>query len=439
MAAMGVRDSLLARLLGNADKFSDEQILQTISMLVEHGVKHGATDIHIEPQERFILVRYRIGGNLKGVYKLPLGALSSVVTQVKRLAHLNPDTTDTPQEGHYATLVDGNDLELTVTTLPVLGGEKVVLHITRHLTSAPSLSELGFWGAPLTELNDALAYNNGLLVVAAPRQNGKTTTMHSMLQLLNTPAVSIATVESTIEYRLNGASQTRVRPQHGITFLEGLQAALNQDPNIVLIGSLPDRPTTDLAVQAAVGGHCIIASTYADTACSAASHLVAFGSEPLLLTTALRATVSQRLVRKLCQHCRERYIPSPQHIEEIETTFAISSVTGHRRVNELEQQAAKAGIDHNTHVNTTPAHITGLWRAAESGCEHCGHSGYAGIVAITEVLVITDPIRNLMLKAAPANLIHRQALTEGFLPMGLDGLVKALRGQTTVEEVLRVL
>lgn len=434
---MGVKDSFLGKLLSSADKFSDEQVSQTINMLVEHAVEHHASDIHIEPHERFVLVRYRINGTLRGVHKLPIASQEAVTAQIKDLAHMRIDDTQIPQTGQYATLVGGEQFEVQVNTLPVLGGEKIVLHINRRLSKPLPLESLGFWGQDTKLVRDTLAHSHGLVLVAAPRRNGKTTTMHSMLQMLNIPAVSIATIESSIEYRLPGASQTQIRPQRGVTFFEGLQAALNQDPNIIMISSLPDKQTAGLAIQAAHGGHIVIAGLPADSASAALSHLRSLSDEPFLLATAVHTVVSQRLVRQLCVHCRERYIPSPEQVAEINKTFGISSTAAHRKVHELEQQAAIEGIDANKHVNTTPQRIISLWRANEEGCERCNHSGFEDIIALVETLEVSPAIQKAVLEHAPASTIHSLALKNDFIPLGLDGLIKALRGQTTIAEVLR--
>jgi type II secretory ATPase GspE/PulE/Tfp pilus assembly ATPase PilB-like protein len=434
---MGVKDSFLGKLLGSADKFSDEQVSQTITMLIEHAVKHRASDIHIEPHERFVLVRYRVDGTLHGIHKLPIASLPVVIRQIKELAHLNTDDMQVPQEGQYSTLVGEEQFEVQVSVLPVVGGEKVVLHISQRLNKPLSLESLGFWGQNIATIRNTLAHSHGLVLVATPRRSGKTTTMHSMLQMLNVPTVSIATVESAIEYRLPGASQTQVRPHRGITFLEGLQAALNQDPNVVMVSSLPDKQTADAAIQAANGGHLIIAGTHADSASAALSHLRSLSDEPFLLASALRTVVSQRLVRQLCGHCRERYIPAPEQISEINKTFGISSAAAHRTVHELEQRATNENIGANKHVNTTPQRITSLWRASEEGCEQCGHSGYSGVIALAEVLEVSPAIQKALLDHESAGALHALALKENFIPLGLDGLVKSLRGQTTIAEVLR--
>jgi type IV pilus assembly protein PilB len=434
---MGVKDSFLGRLLSSADKFTDEQVTQTISLLVENGVKHRASDIHIEPQERFVLVRYRIDGTLRGIHKLPLGALPAVSAQIKRMARLQEDEDQLPQDGQYAVLVGEDEFEVQVNTLPIVGGEKIVLHLSRRLETPPSLEQLGFWGAALEAVQDALNHSHGLLLVAAPRRNGKTTTMHSMLHNLNIPSISIATVEHTVEYRLKGVSQAVVRPQRGITFQAGLEAALNQDPNVILIGSLPDTPTANVAIQAAIGGHVIITGIQADSAVHALSHLRTMSNEPFLMGTATRLAVSQRLVRKLCTRCRERYIPSQGQVAELERTFGIASAAARRRVHLLEQFAARQGIGGTAQTGSEPGKIAYLWRASDDGCEACSHTGYQGVVAIVEALPVTNVMQKALIDHASTNELHQLALKEGFVPIALDGLVKSLRGQTTVAEVLR--
>jgi len=435
---MGVKDSFLGRLLGNADRFSEEQVTQTINLLVEHAVKHRASDIHIEPHDRFMQVRYRINGTLRGMHKLPIAAQEIVLERIKTLAHMTVHEDSLPQEGHYAALVGEDQFEIQVNTLPVVGGEKIVLHISQRLSMPPTLEALGFWGHGLQELRRALSHVHGLLVVATPRRNGKTTTMHSMLQTLNTPAVSIATVENTIEYRPTGVSQTKVRPHQGITFHQGLQAALSQDPNIVMVSSLADKQTAGLAVQAAASGHLIIAGMHADSAAAALTHLRSMSEEPFLLAAAVRAAVGQRLVRRLCPECRERYMPSKDQVSELEKAFGINSAAGRRKVHELEQAAAGAGIGDSQRAGTSPSGIAELWRASEDGCSACNHTGYQGAVAIMEVLSVRESLQQGLLEHLPAHKLNELALKEGFVPLNLDGLIKSLRGQTTIQEIMRI-
>jgi type II secretory ATPase GspE/PulE/Tfp pilus assembly ATPase PilB-like protein len=433
---MGVKDSFLGRLLKNADKYTDDQVTQTITLLVENGVKHGATDIHIEPHDTFAAVRYRINGQLHSRHKLPIAALPAVLTEIKTLADLH-SRDDLPQSGQYATLVGEEQMEVQVHTLPVVGGEKVTMHLMRRLAKPPTLEALGYWGQALLSIQTALSRTHGLIVVGMPRRAGQTTTLHSMLQLVSTPTLSVATVENRLEYRLQGVNQTIAKPHRGITFHEGLQAVINQDPNVVMITTVPDKATAEIAVQAAVGGHLLIAGIHANNAATALTHLRSLANEPFLMTTAVKVAISQRLVRALCVHCRERYIPSNEQVAELEKVFGITAVAARKTIHELESKAAAAGIDHNKHVNTSPSHITGLWRASEEGCEACNHSGYQGAIAIVEALSSSEGIQKAILNHEPAGTIRSIALKEGFVPMELDGLVKALRGRTTVQEIMR--
>lgn len=439
MTSMGVKDALLGKLLGNADRFTEEQVAQTITMLLEHGVKRSATDIHIEPHDRTALVRYRIDGRLQGIHRLPLVALPAIVAECKNLAGIAAEADNIPHEGEYSTLVGEDSFRVQLTTVPVVGGEKVVMHLSRQLDKPLSLEQLGFWGHNLQLIKHTVSRPQGLILISGPRRSGKATTMHSILSLVNTPAVSVATVESSVTYRLRGASQTIAKPHAGITFHEGLRAVLNQDPNVVMVSTIPDRQTAELVVQAGTGGHLMLAGLYADSAPNAIVHLRQLHPEAFLLASSLRLVASQRLVRKLCDKCRVRVDVDGAYLEELESTFGINNAASRRRLHELEQHAAVAGIGTNRQLHTTPSKITHIWQAHEEGCEACDHTGFRSLVALTEVLHVTHPIQQAVLDHQRAPEIHKLALKEGFIPLGLDGLVKALRGETTVEEVLRTL
>jgi type II secretory ATPase GspE/PulE/Tfp pilus assembly ATPase PilB-like protein len=436
---MGVKNAFLSRLLASSDKFSDEQVAQTINLLVEHAVTHNASDIHIEPHERFAQVRYRIDNVLRGTHKLPLGALPAVIAQLKDLCELSSTDNHVPQEGRYATLVGEEQFEIQVYTMPVIGGEKVVLHIFQRLSKPPTLTALGFWGDGLQALQQAISSTHGLIIVATPRRNGKTTTMHSILRLLNTPAVSIATVEDALEYRLNGVNQTVINPRQGIKIYDGLQAALNQDPNIIMLSNLQDKQTAEAVIQAATGGHLVIAGMHADNTLQATASLQAMATEPFLFAHALKLVISQRLVRQLCPRCCHFYAPGREEIRSIEKTFGLTSAANKQRLYQLEQQAIREGMGSDT-PTTTARGIINLWRSEEEGCEACNHTGYQGSIAITEILNAQDSdLQNSLLSPITADNIRKMALQGNFIPMELDGLIKALRGQTTVTEILRVL
>lgn len=408
-------------------------------MLVEHGVKRSATDIHIEPHERFVLVRYRIDGALRGVHKLPRAALATVMAQLKTLAGLNIQDARMPQEGEYAQTVGDRQIEIRIATMPVYGGEKAVLHLSAERGNPVDLSELGFWGDGLKTLKGMLANPHGLLVVAGPRHSGLSATLFSLLKDLNSPLSSLATVESGTKHRLPGVNQTYLTG--GMSTHDGLQAALRQDPNIIMLDNVPDGATAELAVQAATTGHLVLAGLHAESSIAGLLRLRHSGVEPFLLVTGLRAAIGQRLVRKLCPECRERYEVSPEEREQLEESFGMNSTTARKRLYELEKAASPAIFGDVKQLNSTPAQVTHLWRPSHNGCDACEHSGYQGRTAIVEVLKNTDSLHKAMLakEAMSAGTIQTMVLKDGFIPMGLDGLVKALRGQTTIAEVLRAI
>jgi type IV pilus assembly protein PilB len=435
---MGGQDSFIGQLLGNANLFAPEQIAQTIDLLVEHGVKRGASDIHIEPQERVAVVRYRVDGTLHGAHKLPLTSLPAIVHEIKTLAHVHTDT-DVPNTGHFSMFVGHETLEIQFSSIPVMSGEKVVLHLSRRLQKAPSLEALGFWGPHLDAITSIISRPHGIVLVSGPKQSGKATTMYSLVQPLNTPLVSIATVEAGISYRLPGASQTDIHPHAGITFHDGLRAVLSQDPNIIVLGSIPDRDTATAAIEAGSHGHFMVAGTYAPTASSAITYVRGLQQETFLLASALRASIAQRLVRTLCVHCRELYELESAQTEQLNQAFGITSAAAQQRVHSLEQHATVLGLGGRQELHTTPTRITHLWRAGLADCAECHHSGYQGVAAIMEVLPTTATVQQGILGGKPTHELHDIALKESMVPLGLDGLIKAIRGITTIEEVLRAL
>jgi len=299
---------------------------------------------------------------------------------------------------------------------------------------------LGFWGQGLAAIHTALTRTHGLITVATPRRSGKTTTLHSLLRMVTVPSLSIATVEDSIEYRVPDASQTHVRPHHGMTFYGGLLASLKQDPNIIMVSSLADKKAAEVAIQAATSGHLVIAGMHGDNASSALAHLRAISEEPFLFANAVRIVISQRLVRKLCTQCRQSVQLPPEEIASIEKTFGITTAANRQHIHRLEQEAASAGIGGSGSLYSASSGIKSLWMANEEGCEACGHTGYRGSVAIVEVLDISNGELQSALsgQGAPGSL-RNLALKEGFVPMELDGLVKVLRGQTTITELLRTL
>ena len=435
---MGGKDSLIGRLLGNTQEFNAEQIEQTIRLLVEHGLKRGASDIHIEPHEQFVVVRYRIDGDLRGVHKLPRLALEPLLGQIKEAANLRPTVNNVPQEGEYTLRVDDQDVSVRVATLPVLGGEKMVLHLILHSDPVQSLETLGFWGTGLRSLQTTLAQPHGLVIVATPKRGGKTTTLYSLLHLVHAPHLNSSTVEERIEHHLQGISQTQIRAHAGFGFAEGVQAVIRQDANVILLSNIPDQSSAELAVHAATTGHLVLAGLHANSSATALLQLRTTGVRPFLLATATRLVISQRLVRRLCEHCRERYELTAAERTHIQKAFALHGVADNQALHELEQLAAKE-LGGGEMLNSSPKHITHLWRAHAEGCIHCEHSGYLGRAGIVEVLPMNESLRSLLLGPTSVSNLERTAAEANVVPLRLDGLVKALRGISTTEEILRVL
>jgi type IV pilus assembly protein PilB len=434
---MRAKDSVMGKVLGNAQKYDAERIAQTTAMLLEHAHGHRATDIHIEPRERFLLVRYRIDGVLRGVHKLPLAATKPLLTQLKRTAHMNTAVSDFPQEGRYTTTIDGQAYEVRMGTLPVVGGEKVVLQLKPETARLLPIEALGLWGWSLETVRTGLRASRGLILVTGPKQSGKTTTLYSLLHIMTTPLMSSASIEDPVEHRLNGVMQTEVHPRNGVTFSEGLQGALHQDANLIMVSSLHDKQTIELAIHASNSGHLILAGVSADSAPRAVLQLMSAGGQPFLLGAALRLVISQRLVRRLCPDCKQRYVITGEQQEVLNRAFSLRTSADRRKIHELEITSLEE-LGGGRPLNSTPTHITHLWQVNQDGCKTCDRSGYQGQVVLTEALGMLDGIRDVLQHQPSAGTLQLEAEKHGFIPLQIDGLIKALRGQTTIEEVLRL-
>jgi type IV pilus assembly protein PilB len=421
------------------DLAEDSPVAQTVNILIEYAIKSNASDIHIEPREDFVAVRYRIDGVLRETNKLPRKLLGAVVSRIKILSNLKIDEHRAPQDGRFKIELGAQVFALRVSTLPVLDGEKVVMRILNESSKAAGFTELGFWGTALQDLQQAITQPHGMVLVTGPTGSGKSTTLFSVLSSLNTPGVNISTVEDPVEYHIVGANQTQVNPIAGMTFGSGLRALLRQDPNIIMVGEIRDGETADLAVQAALTGHLVFSTLHTNNAATCLPRLLDMGVEPFLIASTVRVVVGQRLVRRLCIDCRQSVQPDSAIVKELEKTFKLDRNGGVKRLHELEAEALKGDIGAAVkEVGTTASNITRLWKANEEGCEHCNHTGYKGRVGIYEVLNNSPEVQRMIVANNTSEVIESEAIKEGMITMQLDGLVKALRGETTVEEVLRV-
>lgn len=433
--------------INEEDLAEDSPIAQTVNLIIEYAVKSGASDIHIEPRESHVLVRYRVDGILREANKLPKKVMGALVSRIKILANLKIDERRAPQDGRFKVQIAGDLYALRVSTLPIVDGEKVVMRILSEGNKALTLEELGYWGLALDTINKAIQQPHGMVLVTGPTGSGKSTSLFSILSLLNKPSVNISTVEDPVEYRILGTNQTQVNPKAGMTFVNGLRALLRQDPNIIMVGEIRDGETAGLAIQAALTGHLVFSTLHTNNAATCLPRLLDMEIEPFLIASTVRAVVGQRLVRRLCVECRQVVTPDAPTLKQIDEIFQTSNAAIMKNIHQLEQSALEGGIGKSSvakgkesteALSTSETKITRIWKAKDTGCDNCGHTGYKGRMGIYEVLSNSADIQKLIVSSATSELIQGQAIKEGMVTMQLDGFIKALRGQTTIEEILRV-
>lgn len=418
----------------------DSPVAQTVNLILEYAIRANASDIHIEPREDYLQVRCRIDGVLKEANRLPRNVMNALVSRIKILSNLKIDERRVPQDGRFKITVAGKKYALRVSTLPITEGEKVVMRILDESNKALTLQELGYWGFSLKSINEALVQPHGMILVTGPTGSGKSTSLFSALTLLNKPDVNISTVEDPVEYKIVGANQTQVNPVAGMTFVAGLRALLRQDPNIIMVGEIRDGETANLGVQAALTGHLVFSTLHTNNAATCLPRLLDMGIEPFLIASTVRVVIGQRLVRRLCPHCKEAYTPDETELASVAEMFAINSPDKLKHINSLEKQAASEGIggDIGDALSSTEASISRLYKPKDGGCDECNHNGFRGRMGIYETLANSNNIQRLIVANSTSNAIQDQAIKDGMVTMQTDGLIKALRGQTSVEEILRV-
>jgi len=388
---------------------TEAPIAKIVSTILDYAVVSRASDIHIEPQEDRIRVRYRIDGILYDKLSLPRHVEDAVVSRIKILSEMKIDEHRTPQDGRFNFKVEDKEVDLRISVLPTVNGEKIVMRLLRKSGGIPTLEELGLTGSSLRNLETAILRPHGIIIVCGPTGSGKTTTLYSVLSKLNTTRVNIMTLENPVEYEMPGINQVAINPAVGFTFATGLRAFLRQDPNIILVGEIRDEETTDLAIQAALTGHLVFSTLHTSNSAGALPRLVDLGAQAFLLSSTMNAVVAQRIARKICSHCKESYLPLPQLIKEIK------EVLGKLFPVDSENK---------------------LYRG--KGCDECGASGYLGRIGIFETLKMSEKILSLVFESADSGTIEKQAISEGMITMKQDGYIKVLQGITTVEEVIRV-
>ena len=387
-----------------AHESEDAPVVKIVNLILVQALKEKASDIHIEPFEKTLKLRYRVDGNLIEASSPPKSLQLPIASRIKILAGLDIAERRLPQDGRFRIRVSGKEVDLRISILPTVYGEKIVIRLLDKGALSGSVNQLGMDDYTLAAFKKAIDAPHGMILVTGPTGSGKTTTLYSVLQELNSPEYNIVTVEDPIEYQLIGINQVAVKADIGLDFAGALRSILRQDPDIVMIGEIRDNETADIAVKAALTGHQVLSTLHTNDAAGAISRLDDMGIEPFLIASSILLTCAQRLVRKICPNCKEEFSPEPE-------VFAALGI---------EEAGEETTFYHGV------------------GCDRCKRRGYLGRAAIIEVLPVSETIRRLIIKRASAAVIKNQAISEGMKTLRMVGIDKAREGITTLEEVLRV-
>jgi type II secretory ATPase GspE/PulE/Tfp pilus assembly ATPase PilB-like protein len=399
-------DDVFEPVAGLQERSETAPIVDLVDLVVRSAISSHASDVHIEPLEKGVLVRHRLDGLLKEVMDLPKWVHEGLIARLKIMAGMDIAEKRLPQDGRIRiTTDDGTEVDFRVSTLRTLFGEKVVLRVLDHRKGVPPLEELGFSAVALDELRHFLRHQHGMILVVGPTGSGKTTTLCSALTTLKTESCNIITIEDPIEYQLRGINQTRINDKIKLTFASALRSILRQDPDVILVGEIRDQDTAKIAMQAAQTGHLVLSTLHTDDAPSTITRLTDIGVEPFVAGSALIGVVAQRLVRRLCMSCRRQYTP------EADVLRALS-------------------------ISEADAGSLPFYKAM--GCDQCNQTGYRGRIGLYEVMRVTDRLRRLIASRASEDTLRDAALAGGMISLGEDGLGKVKSGQTTAEELLRV-
>ncbi|CAN5425924.1 hypothetical protein BH09ACT10_BH09ACT10_10360 [soil metagenome] len=394
--------------LDNFTEVSDEApVVRFVNLLVSQAISDRASDIHIEPTERDLRVRYRIDGVLQDAHRSPKNIHNGVVSRLKIMAEMNIAERRIPQDGRMSVNHQGRRIDLRIATLPTVWGEKVVARILDNSNTRLGLDDLGFSEGNFNRYQQSFTKPYGMILATGPTGSGKSTTLYATLNLLNKPSVNVITVEDPVEYRMVGINQVQTNVRAGLTFASALRSILRSDPDIVLIGEIRDHETAQIAIEAALTGHLVLSTLHTNDAPSAVTRLVEMGIEPFLVGSAIDAVLAQRLCRSLCQHCRQPQQPEPEELDRL-------------------------GIPWNPDEGVPTLYVPG-------GCSKCASTGYRGRMALHEVMTVTEEIERLAVAQASTDVIARAAREQGMVTLRNDGWLKVLQGRTSIEEILRVI
>ncbi|RMF09555.1 MAG: type II secretion system protein GspE [Candidatus Neomarinimicrobiota bacterium] len=382
----------------------ESPMIQLVELMFQQAVKMKASDIHVEPEENLLRVRYRIDGVMQTVYEHPAELQDEIISRIKVMSSLNITEKRVPQDGRFNMTIGEKRFDFRVSTLPTVYGENVVIRILDQSAIQMKLEDLGMAPETFKSFNRVLHEPNGIILVTGPTGSGKSTTLYAALNSINTPDKNIITVEDPVEYRLPLIRQSNVNHKIGLTFAAGLRSILRQDPDIIMVGEIRDSETATVAVQAAMTGHLVLSTLHTNDTVSSATRLIEMGVEPFLVAASTKAILAQRLVRRICDRCKETYDPEPEIIEELNLTKVAGKIKFSRG----------------------------------KGCKHCRNTGYKGRLGLYEILEITESLRRLIVANAGYDDLLDQALDEGLIQLKYDGIRKVIQGQTTLEEVLRV-
>lgn len=379
-------------------------LVKLTNAILENGIKARSSDILIEPMENCLRIRYRIDGVLKEVDSMSRSMHESIVSRLKVMSQLNIAERRLPQDGRFKFSINNNEVDFRVSIIPSSNGEKVALRVLDKSQAMLDIEKLGFENDSLDKLRKCASRPHGMILACGPTGSGKTTTLYSLLKYVHTPEKNLITVEDPVEYQLEGINQMSVRSEIGLTFAGALRSILRQDPDVIMIGEIRDSETLDIAIKSALTGHLVLSTLHTTTAPGSVVRLINMGCEPFLISASLIAIMSQRLVRKLCPKCKESYRPNDS---------IINKLCGARRIKEISFYRPK-------------------------GCQNCMNTGYLGRLGICEILIMTPPIRNIVLKQYRESDLKKLAITEGMRTLREDGMLKVMNGVTSLEEVLRV-